>query len=266
MIGHTTTEEYAAEGRAFRFLIEAPPRTKKNSPQMVIRRNKKTGQILLSQKTGQPVMFPVPSKAATEWSNFAEKVIRAQAMNQGYLRAWDKPVNCRVLVMADSAGYGDLINYCQAIADVLELSKIVLDDKLIVAWDGSDIGVSYVRPRVEITLTPRPTPQMRVELEPDADAKSRARNRNRLNSLDRGKLEGYPLAPRKARHAPVLTTDRELYRKLRLPPIGDGTLPHYIEQPPSTEAREIGDLVLEGGHALTPQLQELLRSLNDPHQ
>jgi Holliday junction resolvase RusA-like endonuclease len=116
-------------------VILGPPRTKKTSQ-----------RIARNRKTGQP--FILPSRALVDWSREAVKQIRAQ---------WPMiTLTTQVAVRAvfyRQRAVGDLINYCQALADALEAADVVFNDKLIVSWDGTRLGKDAKNPRIEVMVT-----------------------------------------------------------------------------------------------------------------
>jgi len=118
------------------FVIIGSPRTKKNSQRIF--RNKRTGRIRI-----------VPSKSASDWSVKAVEQLRQQNADVLELA---RPLNCKALIYRDALR-GDAVNYYQAIADALQESGAVIDDKWITQWDGSRILVDRIVPRVEITLS-----------------------------------------------------------------------------------------------------------------
>ncbi|CAB4184742.1 hypothetical protein UFOVP1122_28 [uncultured Caudovirales phage] len=110
-----------------------PPRTKKTS-----------GRIVRCGK------FPklLPSKAFEEWQAGAVGDLRKCVS-----RAVDYPVNCNASIYRDALR-GDAVGFYQAIADLLEVAGVVLNDRLIVSWDGSRLLKDAKLPRVEVELTP----------------------------------------------------------------------------------------------------------------
>lgn len=69
-------------------------------------------------------------------------------------------LNCAALVYRD-ADVGDAVGFYQAIGDLLQLRRVVSNDKLIAQWDGSRLLLaredwSYPKagPRVDLVLTP----------------------------------------------------------------------------------------------------------------
>ena len=60
-------------------------------------------------------------------------------------------MNCRALLYRDAL-IGDAAGYYQALADWLESSGVIVNDRLIVQWDGSRLLKDAARPRIEVTL------------------------------------------------------------------------------------------------------------------
>ena len=118
------------------FTIEGAPRTKSNSPRIA--------------RTKGGKRFVLPSKASVAW----EASAIGQLLKQRKAPALAVPVNCRALVYRERNGPGDASNYYKAIGDALERGRAVVNDRLIVSWDGSRILLDRKRPRVEITLEP----------------------------------------------------------------------------------------------------------------
>jgi Holliday junction resolvase RusA-like endonuclease len=119
-----------------RFVIEGPPRTKKNSPR------------ILRGRGGRP--FVAQSAQSCAWEESA--VLQLRMQNKSGI--WVTPVNLRALIYRDRAGRADLLNFLAAISDALEGAGIVADDELVAGVDGSRVFVDRKRPRVEIELTP----------------------------------------------------------------------------------------------------------------
>lgn len=118
------------------FTIAGAPRTKKNSQ-----------QIWLNKRTG--ARFIAPSKCANNWTQIAVRQLIEQRADALELA---RPLNCCALIYRERST-GDACNYYQAIADALEASGAVVNDKWIVSWDGSRLLKDSVIPRTEIVLT-----------------------------------------------------------------------------------------------------------------
>lgn len=109
--------------------ILGAPRTKKNHGS-VIQRGKRR--------------YHIPSAAWTKWVHAAGVV----PVGLGCIK---RDVNCRALFYRDALR-GDAVGYYQGLADFLENRGLVLNDKLIVSWDGSRLLLDRENPRVEVTL------------------------------------------------------------------------------------------------------------------
>lgn len=139
-----------------RFVIEGPPRTKKNSLR------------IMRGRRGRP--FVAQSAQAERWEESAILQLRIQLGSNVYIGAVDHgrgsveigsypiavPVNLRALVYRARAGRADLLNYLAAVSDALERAGVVADDQLVAGVDGSRLLVDRQRPRVEIELEPMP--------------------------------------------------------------------------------------------------------------
>lgn len=119
------------------FTIPIPPRSKKNSQ-----------QILVNRKTGRP--FISPSSAYKAYRKAALMLIPAEA-RQGI----DYPVNIRALYYMPSRRRVDLCNLHESLHDVLVDAGVVSDDNsnIIAATDGSRVLYDHDRPRTEVTIT-----------------------------------------------------------------------------------------------------------------
>src|SRR5438552_1669262 len=104
------------------FVLEGPPRTKKNSARIDTR----GGRIR-----------KLPSKAYEAWNDMVQPqlmLVRIKAP-EGLL-----PITCPINVEARffrHADVGDAVGFYQGLADVLEEGGIVQDDSQIRSWDGS---------------------------------------------------------------------------------------------------------------------------------
>lgn len=121
-----------------------PPRTKKNSAQMI-------------PNLKRPLL--VPSKAYREWERAALRSLVASGLivkrGDGYsvqsVAPIGYPVNCRALIYRDALR-GDAVGFYQAIGDFLQEAGIVTNDRFIVSWDGTRLLKDKARPRVELEL------------------------------------------------------------------------------------------------------------------
>lgn len=123
------------------FTITGPPRTKKNSEVLNLR---------------GPKPRKMPSKAYREWNASAQlQLAKVRSEYRNAMRPslpWIEPVNVTALIYRETLT-GDANGFYQAIADTLQEGRIVLNDSLIVSWDGSRLRKDGKNPRVEITIT-----------------------------------------------------------------------------------------------------------------
>jgi Holliday junction resolvase RusA-like endonuclease len=115
--------------------ILGPPRTKKNHSRII-------------EVRGKPRV--IPSRQHEGWFHGAVLQVRAQWAGFGE-RTITIPCSVAATFYRDRAT-GDLVNYIQALADLLQAAHIVDDDKRIVNWDGSRLDVDRRRPRIELEL------------------------------------------------------------------------------------------------------------------
>lgn len=120
----------------YHYTIPLPPRTKKNS------------QRILRSKKGIP--FIVPSEAFTDYQEAAGyflKPLPATPINT--------PVQVKCLFYLPKNLRADLVNYQEAICDILVHYGIVADDRwqIISSMDGSRCLVDRENPRTEIWIS-----------------------------------------------------------------------------------------------------------------
>ena len=121
------------------FTLHGPPRTKKNSGAIIPPKGARLHSII------------VPSADFRAWE---KRVLPQLALFRSKHAPLPVlvPVNLRATIYRDRA-VGDIGNYLAAICDVLEKSKIVENDRLIMSFDGSRLRKDGANPRVEIVLT-----------------------------------------------------------------------------------------------------------------
>jgi Holliday junction resolvase RusA-like endonuclease len=107
---------------------------------------KKTSQQIIRNKAGRS--FIIPAARTRSWQKSAAIKILEQTRY-----VFTVPVNCRAMIYRVRQ-VGDAVNYYQAIADALEEAGVVVNDRLIVSWDGSRMLHDKFNPRVEIELRP----------------------------------------------------------------------------------------------------------------
>lgn len=114
--------------------IPGAPRTKKNHG----RRTRSGKQI--------------PSAAFEAWNKTAQSHLMLWRMSAGNPGPLAVALNCSAWFYREK-NIGDAVGYYQALADALQEARIVVDDILIVSWDGSRMKKDARSPRIEVTLT-----------------------------------------------------------------------------------------------------------------
>lgn len=125
-----------------KFTIIGSPRTKKTSQQ--IAKNRRTGS-----------MFIVSDPVKKKYQQTAVEQLTAQLAEMREYGAWipfDGPVQVRATFYRDK-NLGDLVGYFQMLADCLEKSCVVVNDRLIMSWDGSRMTKDSDNPRTEVEIT-----------------------------------------------------------------------------------------------------------------
>ena len=119
------------------FTIDIPPRSKKNSQ-----------QILTNRKTGRP--FIMPSAAYKAYQKAAMMLIPAEAR-----KGIDYPVNVKGVFYMQTRRACDLTNMLEALDDVLVDAGVLMDDNcnIIAGHDGSRVFYDKEHPRAEVTIT-----------------------------------------------------------------------------------------------------------------
>ena len=121
-----------------KLVIVGPPRTKKNG-----------SNIAFNPRTKRSFIAPDKVKAAYQKSAVEQLVSQMSALR---LPSYYAPVHVRVTFYREK-NLGDLVNYMQMIADVLEKAGIVENDKWIMSWDGSRLDKDAANPRTELEVT-----------------------------------------------------------------------------------------------------------------
>ena len=119
------------------FTIDLPPRSKKNSQ-----------QILTNRKTGRP--FIMPSAAYKAYQKAAMMLIPV-----GARKHIDYPVNVKATFYMPTRRACDLTNMLEALDDVLVDAGVVSDDNcnVIAGHDGSRVLYDKEHPRTEVRIT-----------------------------------------------------------------------------------------------------------------
>lgn len=120
-----------------RFTINLPPRSKKNSQ-----------QILVNPRTRRPFISPSPAYKA--YRAAALMLIPAEAR-----RGINEPVNIEALFYMPTRRRVDLTNLLECCDDVLRDAGVIADDHsgIVAGHDGSRVLYDKERPRTEVTIT-----------------------------------------------------------------------------------------------------------------
>ena len=136
-------------GESISFVLPVTPRTKKNSRKHIKRRS----------KSGKVITVPLPSDAYSKmeaeivaWANDIPGNLLVGCVVCACELELAQPLNCAAIFYREK-NIGDAVGYYQALADALESSGIVSDDKWITQWDGSRLAKDATRSRIEVTLT-----------------------------------------------------------------------------------------------------------------
>lgn len=124
------------ENIIYKCVIDLPPRTKKNSQ-----------QILVNPKTNRP--FVMPSKLYKEYENACYRhLIKVE-------KAFDFPINIKLTYYMPTRRKVDLSNLISATSDILVKYKIISDDNrnVIVSYDGSRVYYDKENPRTIIEIS-----------------------------------------------------------------------------------------------------------------
>lgn len=114
-------------------------------------RTKKThSRIFRAGRTGRPRIMP--SAAHEAWYAVASAaVVHWRTANR--VATITDPVNVRALFYREALT-GDTCGYYQALADLLERTGVLENDRLIASWDGSRLLKSKENPRIEVMIEP----------------------------------------------------------------------------------------------------------------
>lgn len=145
-------------GMTFAACIVGNPATKKTSNRVVT--IKPPEPVAVGTYVGQPKTQKrgftkvLPSKAYVAWEQHATLQLRAAWNREERGAPYEGPVTvCAQFYRRDRRA--DLINLCQALADVLQSAGILKNDRQIVSWDGCSQHLDKQRPRVAVCVVSR---------------------------------------------------------------------------------------------------------------
>lgn len=133
------------------FVIHGAPRTKKNSQRIITIPAKGAHRC---HACGHLKGFPkvLPSEAYEAWEAAALREIMTIKPRLGIDLPITGPVSVEALIYRER-DVGDLSNYLEAVADMLQAAGVLKDDKQIEDWDGSRRRKDAANPRVEVFIT-----------------------------------------------------------------------------------------------------------------
>lgn len=120
-----------------KFTIPLPPRTKKNS-----------NQIVRNSYTGKPSI--IPSKVYREYEKYALWLVPRLS------KPIDYPINLKCIFYMPNKRRVDKVNLEEAIQDVLVKAGVLADDNrnIVATTDGSMVLLDRENPRTEVEITP----------------------------------------------------------------------------------------------------------------
>lgn len=117
--------------------IGIPPRTKKNSQ-----------QIVTKNVNGKSIPIIIPSKAYRQYEKDAGLFIKGKGLKIDY------PVNLKVVYYMPTRRKVDLVNLLEATCDILVKYEVLQDDnsEIVKSHDGSRVLLDRENPRAEICI------------------------------------------------------------------------------------------------------------------
>lgn len=95
----------------------------------------------------------IPNALYARWEKKATPILRAAWARAGFTEPLDRKHHVAINVQVyRSREVGDLLNYFQAVGDVLQGAKVLANDSAARSWDGGRMHIDRERPRVEICV------------------------------------------------------------------------------------------------------------------
>lgn len=119
-----------------KIIIPLVPRSKKNSQ-----------SIIYNKKTKRPSI--IQSEAYRNYEKECGKFLLKYKYNIDY------PINLKCLIFVPDARKRDIVNYLNAIQDILVKYNVIADDNynIVASLDGTRMEIDRKNPRVEIEIT-----------------------------------------------------------------------------------------------------------------
>jgi Holliday junction resolvase RusA-like endonuclease len=136
------------------FVIYGPPATKKTSNRVIsIPKKGARACFACGHRPGFPKVLP--SEQYEAWLEEALHqmiLIRAKLARRGVNLPIAGAVSIEALIYRPTNTTGDVNGYQQAIGDMLQAARVLVNDRQIEDWDGSRRRVDPAKPRVEIYI------------------------------------------------------------------------------------------------------------------
>lgn len=126
------------------FTLELEPTTKKTGQRIVtLRRNGIIRNII------------IPSKKYKDFEKQAIKMLKDMGLENYHEEMFGGcPLHITAIFYSKKKTRRDLTNLEEALADVLQYAKVIINDCMIESWDGSRKKIDKDHPRVEFKLEP----------------------------------------------------------------------------------------------------------------
>lgn len=135
-----------------KFTLPVRPRTKKNTPMILWRKQPfqiKIGKVIVANIPYTPFIAP-----STGYSDFEHDSLPYFNHVKSTAGVINYPVNCECIFYMDARRKVDLANLLNAVDDAMVKSGLIIDDNrdIIAGHDGSRVLHDKSNPRIEITI------------------------------------------------------------------------------------------------------------------
>ena len=135
-----------------KFTLPVRPRTKKNTPMILWRKQPfqiKIGKVIVANIPYTPFIAP-----STGYSDFEHDSLPYFNHVKSTAGVINYPVNCECIFYMDARRKVDLANLLNAVDDAMVKAGLIIDDNrdIIAGHDGSRVLHDKANPRIEITI------------------------------------------------------------------------------------------------------------------
>jgi Holliday junction resolvase RusA-like endonuclease len=104
---------------------------------------------MITTKQGKRLLLP-----SKQYAEFEKEAVKQLLWKYGNMEAIDEPINLKAIFYREANYKSDLVNYMQALQDVLVKAGILKDDnvKIVQSIDGSRVLTDKESPRIEVTI------------------------------------------------------------------------------------------------------------------